>query len=125
MDNADFFDYEITDAESYAAVLRGADVELSQLAPGPLRGHHLRVSLPGGQMSWVETNLPLRGGGRFPSEMWTLSVVAGARTRSLQHGTAVRTGTLFAHGPGAAHDGVYGRDFSLVCVTLRADEPFH
>lgn len=118
---AEFLDYEITDADSYAAVLRGADVELSQLAPGPLRGHHLRVGLPGGQMSWAETNLPLRGSGRFPPEMWTLTVVTGARTRSLQHGTPVRTGTLFAHWPGAAHDGIYGRDFSLVCVTLRGD----
>lgn len=115
----EFLDYEITDAESYAAVLRGSDVELSQLAPGPLRGHHLRAGLPGGGVSWVETNLPLRGSGRFPQGMWTLSVVTGASTRSFQHSTQVRTGTIFAHAPGAEHDGLYGRNFSVVCVALR------
>lgn len=116
---SEFLDYEITDAASYAAVLRGANVELSQLAPGPLRGHHLRAELPCGGVSWVETNLPLRGSGRFPPGMWTLSVVTGASTRSFQHGTQVRTGTIFAHGPDASHDGHYGRNFSVVCVALR------
>jgi len=115
---SELLDYEITDAASYAAVLRGSNVELSQLAPGPLRGHHLRAELPCGGVSWVETNLPLRGSGRFPLGMWTLSVVTGARTRSFQHGIQVRTGTLLAHGPGAAHDGLYGRNFSVVCVAL-------
>ena len=117
----EFLDYEITDAESYLAVLRGSDVEISQLAPGPLKGHHLRVGLPGGQISWVETNLPLRGGGRFPSGAWTLSVVTAARTRSFQHGTPVRAGTVFAHAPGAEHDAIYGRAFSVVCVSLRKE----
>ena len=45
---ADFLDYEIRDVEAYATLLRGADVEISQLEPGPLRGHHLRVGIPGG-----------------------------------------------------------------------------
>lgn len=116
---SEFLDYEITDAASYAAVLRGSRVELSQLAPGPLRGHHLRAGLPGGGVSWVETNLPLRGNGRFPPGAWTLSVVTGTSTRSFQHGTQVRTGTIFAHGPDASQDGLYGRNFSVVCVALR------
>lgn len=120
---ADFLDYEIRDAESYATILRGADVELSQLEPGPLRGHHLRVGIPGGQVSWVVTNLPLRGRGRFAAGVWTLSVVAGSASRSLQHGIEVSTGSVFLHQPGAEHDGIYGRDFSIVCLGIR-DEPF-
>jgi AraC family ethanolamine operon transcriptional activator len=116
---ADFLDYAITDAESYATVLRGADVEISQLEPGPLRGHHLRVGLPGGDISWVETNLPLRGCGRFPAGVWTLSVVARTGSRSQQHGVEVRAGSLFYHRPGAEHDGLYGRDFSVVCLCMR------
>jgi AraC family ethanolamine operon transcriptional activator len=116
---ADYLDYQITDAESYATVLRGADVEISQLEPGPLRGHHLRVGIPGGDISWVETSLPLRGRGRFPAGVWTLSVVARTASRSQQHGVEVRTGSLFYHRPGAEHDGIYGRDFSVVCLCVR------
>jgi AraC family transcriptional regulator, ethanolamine operon transcriptional activator len=120
-DTADYLDFEITDAESYSAVVRGADMEIAQLEPGPLRGHHLRVGLPGGGASWIVTNLPLRGRGRFPSDVWTLSVVARTSSRSLQHGVEVRTGSLFYHRPGAEHDGLYGRDFSVVCLYIRQE----
>ena len=120
---AEFLDYEITDAESYAVVLRGADMEISQLEPGPLRGHHMRVTLPCGEISWIVTNLPLRGRGRFPSSVWTLSVVTRTASRSQQHGVAVSTGSLIYHQPGAEHDGIYGRDFSVVCLCVR-DELF-
>ena len=118
IETVEFLDYKITDAESYATALRGADVEISQLEPGPLRGHHLRVGLPGGQISWAMTNLPLRGRGHFPSGMWTLSVVTRSGSRSLQHGVEVRPGSLFYHRPGAEHDGIYGRDFSVVCLGI-------
>ena len=121
--NDDFLDYEITDAEAYSTMLRGADVEIIQLEPGPLRGHHLRVGLPGGEISWIVTNLPLRGRGHFPAGIWTLSVVTGAAGRALQHGVEVSAGTQFVHGPGAEQDGTYGRDFSVVCLCLR-DEIF-
>jgi len=120
-DPFEFLDYEITDAESYAAVVRGADVELSQLQPGPLRGHHLRLSLPAGEISWVATNLPLRGHGRFPSGIWSLSVVTRSASPALQHGVEVRPGCPFYHRPGAEHDGIYGRDFSIVCLGLREE----
>ena len=93
----DFLDYEITDAEAYSTMLRGADVEIVQLEPGPLRGHHLRAGLPGGEISWIVTNLPMRGRGRFPAGVWTLSVVTGASSRALQHGVEVSTGTQFLH----------------------------
>ena len=122
VEDAYFLDYEITDADAYSTMLRGADVEIAQLEPGPLRGHHLRVGLPGGEISWIVTNLPLRGRGRFPSTVWTLSVVAGAASRSLQHGVEVSAGTQFLHGPGAEHDGIYGREFS-VCLCV-GDELF-
>lgn len=121
--DSDFLDYEITDADTYSTMLRGADVEIAQLEPGPLRGHHLRVGLPGGEISWIVTNLPLRGRGRFPPTVWTLSVVTGAASRSLQHGVEVSAGTQFLHGPGAEQDGIYGRDFSVVCLCVR-DEIF-
>ena len=120
---ADFLDYEITDAEAYSTMLRGANVEIVQLEPGPLRGHHLRAELPGGEISWIVTNLPLRGFGRFPEGIWTLSVVTGAGGRALQHEIEVSVGTQFVHGPGAEQDGTYGRDFSVVCLCLR-DETF-
>lgn len=109
----------LTDVESYSTVLRGADMEIAQLEPGPLRGHHMRVGLPGGEISWVQTNLPLRGGGRFPSGLWTLSVITRTASRSLQHGVEVRTGSLIYHRPGEKHDGIYGRDFSVVCLCMR------
>ena len=118
-DAADFLDYEITDAESYATVVRGADMEISQLEPGPLRGHHLRVGLPSGDISWVVTNLPLRGRGRFPSGAWALSVFTRSASPSLQHGVEVRPGCPFYHRPGAEHDGIYGRGFSGVCLGMR------
>lgn len=115
----DFFDYEITDSEAYATMLRGANVEIFQLEPGPLRGHHMRANLPGGEISWIVTNLPLRGRGSFPEGIWTLSVVTGANSHGLQHGIDVSSGTQFLHGPAAEHDGTYGRDFSVVCLCLR------
>ena len=119
----DFLDYEITDVEAYSTMLRGSNVEISQLEPGPLRGHHLRAGLPGGEISWIVTNLPMRGRGQFPSGIWTLSVVTGAASHGLQHGVSVSAGTQFLHGPGAEQDGTYGRNFSMVCLCLR-DEVF-
>jgi AraC family ethanolamine operon transcriptional activator len=116
--SSDFLDYEISDVEAYATLLRGADVEVSQLEPGLLRGHHLRVGLPGGEISWIQTNIPMRGRGHFPPNVWTLSVVLGAASHAHQHGIAVRSGTLFLHRPKAEHDGIYGRDFSVVCLCV-------
>jgi len=119
---SNYFEYIISDADSYRAVLSGANVEISQLEPGRLIGRHVRVGLPGGQLSCVETSLSLRAIGTFPN-FWTLSVILDSTTRSLQHGIEVRAGSLFIHGPGAAHDGVYGRNFKIVCFTVR-DEVF-
>ena len=117
-----YFEYIINDADSYQAVLSGADVEISQLEPGRLMGRHVRLGLPGGQFSCVETSLSMRGIGTFPN-MWTLSVILESEGRSLQHGIEVSAGSMFIHGPGAEHDGVYGRNFEIVCFTLR-DEVF-
>jgi AraC-like DNA-binding protein len=50
-------------------------------------------------------------------------VVLGSKTRSLQHGIEVRAGSLVIHRPGVEHDGVYGRNFKVVCFSLR-DEIF-
>ncbi len=99
-------------------VLKGVNMEVSQLEPGPLAGHHLRVSVPGGEMSWAVTNLPLRASGCFPAGAWTLSVIAGTASRGQQHGVEVRSGSLFYHRPGAPHDGLYGREFSVICMCV-------
>ncbi len=119
---SNYFEYIITDADSYRAVLSGANVEIFQLDPGPLSGRHVRLDLPGGQFSYVETSLSMRGTGTFP-DMWTISVILESEGRSLQHGIDVEAGSLLIHGPGAEHDGVYGRNFKIACFTLR-DEVF-
>ncbi len=116
----DYFEYIIREAESYAMVLADANVEISQLEPGRLRGRHVRVGLPGGQFSYLETDLSLRGIGTFPN-LWTLSVILDSRTRSLQHGVEVRAGSLMIHRPFAEHDGVYGRNFKVACFNLCDD----
>jgi AraC-like DNA-binding protein len=115
---SNYFEYIIRDADSYRKVLSGADLEISQLEPGRLRGRHVRLGLPGGEFSYVETSLPLRGCGTFPN-LWTLSVVLESKSRSLQHGIKVRAGSLAIHRPRAEHDGVYGRNFKVVCFALR------
>ncbi len=114
---ANYFEFIINDADSYQALLTGANLEISQLEPGRLIGRHVRLSLPGGQFSYVETSLSMRGVGTFPN-LWTLSVVLESATRSLQHGIEVRAGSMFIHGPAAKHDGVYGRNFKVVCFTV-------
>ena len=115
-----YFDYVIRDVESYGDVLAGANVEISQLEPGRLSGRHVRLDLPNGQFSCIETNLPLRGVGTFP-KLWTFSVILDGGPRSLQHGVAVRPGSLMIHRPGAEHDGVYGRNFKVACFNLHDD----
>ena len=115
---SNYFEYIIRDADSYRAVLSGANMEISQLEPGRLSGRHVRLALPDGEFSYVETSLPLRGSGTF-SNLWTLSVVLGCKTRSLQHGIEVHAGSLVIHRPGVEHDGVYGRNFKVVCISLR------
>ena len=112
-----YFEYIINDADSYQALLSGANLEIAQLEPGRLIGRHVRLGLPGGQFSYVETDLSMRGIGTFP-KLWTLSVVLESATRSLQHGIEVRAGSMFIHGPAAKHDGVYGRNFKIVCFTV-------
>jgi len=115
---ANYFEYIINDVDSYRAVLVGANVEISQLEPGRLIGRHVRLALPGGQFSYVETGLSLRGIGTFPN-LWTLSVILESKRRSLQHRIEVHAGSMFIHGPGAEPDGVYGRDFKIVCFSVR------
>ena len=119
---SDYFQYIIEDADSYRAVLSGVDVEFSQLEPGRLSGRHVRLRLPGGHFSYVETNLSMRAIGTFPN-LWTLSVILDSNGRSLQDGVEVRAGSLMIHGPTAKHDGVYGRNFKIICFGLR-DEVF-
>ena len=97
-------------------------MKISQLEPGRLSGRHVRLGLPGGQFSCVETNLSMRGRGTFPN-LWTLSVILECKGRSLQHGIEVRAGSLLIHGPGAEHDGVYGRNSKIVCFSI-PDEVF-
>lgn len=119
---SNYFEFIINDADSYRAVLAGANLEISQLEPGRLVGRHVRLGLPGGQFSYVETGLSLRCTGTFPN-LWTLSVILESKGRSLQHGIEVRAGSLFIHGPGAEHDGVYGQNFKIVCFVV-SDEVF-
>ncbi len=114
----EFFDYQITGIDAYANVLSEARVEVTQLLPGELRGHHTRIRVPAGELSWISTSLPLRGRGVLPGNRWTLSVVTHATGRSLQNGAQVRAGSLVVHQPGAIHEGVYGRDFSVVCIGI-------
>ena len=114
---SNYFEYIIRDADSYGAVLSEANLEISQLEPERLSGRHLRLALPGGQFSYVETSAQLRGNGTFPN-LWTLSVVLGSTTRSQQHGIEVRAGSLVIHRPGVEHDGIYGRNFKVACFTV-------
>ena len=114
---SNYFEYIIRDADSYGAVLSEANLEISQLEPGCLSGRHVRLGLPGGQFSYVETSAQLRGNGTFPN-LWTLSVILGSTTRSRQHGMEVRAGSLVIHRPGVEHDGVYGRNFKVACFTV-------
>jgi AraC family transcriptional regulator, ethanolamine operon transcriptional activator len=113
-----YFEYIIRDADSYGVVLSGANLEIHQLEPGSLSGRHVRLDLPGGQFSYVETSLRLRGNGTFPN-LWTLSVLLESTSRSLQHGIEVSPGTLVIHRPLAQHDGVFGRNCTIICFAVR------
>ena len=117
---SNYFEYIICDADSYGAVLSEANLEISQLEPERLSGRHVRLGLPGGQFSYVETSAQLRGNGTFPN-LWTLSVILGSTTRSRQHGIEVRAGSLVIHRPGVEHDGIYGRNFKVACFTVHDD----
>ena len=46
-------------------------------------------------------------------------MVTHSASRSLQHGVEVAAGSLIYHRTGAEHDGIYGRDFSVVCLCVR------
>jgi AraC-like DNA-binding protein len=112
-----YVEHIIRDADSYGAVLSEADLEITQIEPGCLRGRHVRFGLPGGQFSYVETTLALRGNGNF-SNRWTLSVILESTTRSRQHGIEVRPGSLVIHRPNVEHDAVYGRNFKVACFSV-------
>jgi AraC family ethanolamine operon transcriptional activator len=115
-----YFEYIIRDADSYGAVLAQANLQILQLEPGSLSGRHVRLDLPGGQFSYVETSLQLRGNGTFPN-LWTLSVLLESASRSLQHGIEVNPGSLVIHQPNAKHDGVFGRNSKIICFAVRDD----
>ena len=116
----EYFDYEIDGVEAYSSVLSEAAFEVSQLEPGTLRGHHTRLRLAEFEISWVKMNLTLRGRGNLPSDTWTISLVLNTDGRSLQHGVEVEAGSMVVHGPGAVHDGIYGRGCSVVCFGVPA-----
>ena len=116
----EYFDYEIDGVEAYASVLSEAAFEVSQLEPGTLRGHHTRLCLAEFEISWVKMNLAIRGLGNLPSDTWTVSLVLNTDGRSFQHGVEVEAGSMVVHGPGAIHDGLYGRGFSVVCFGVPA-----
>lgn len=116
------FEHIIRDADSYGAVLSGADLEISQIEPGCLSGRHVRFGLPSGQFSYVETSLALRGNGTF-SNRWTLSIILESTAPSWQNGIEVRPGSLVIHRPNAEHDAVYGGNFKVACVSVH-DEVF-
>ena len=117
-----YWEYTIRDVESYREVLSGADLEVSQLEPGYLGGRHVRLGVPGGQYSYIETSAQMRGNGTLPN-VWTLSVILGSTTRSRQYGIEVRAGSLVIHRPGGEHDGIYGRNFKVACISVQ-DEVF-
>jgi hypothetical protein len=75
---SNYFEYVIRDADSYRAVFSGANWQISQLEPGRLSGRHVRLALPDGEFSYVETSLPLRGCGTF-SNLWTSRWYWGAK----------------------------------------------
>ena len=116
----EFFDCEIDGVEAYASVLSEASFEVSQLEPGILRGHHTRLRLAEFEISWVKMNLSIRGRGNLPGDTWTISLVLHTDGRSLQHGVEVEAGSMVVHGPGAVHDGIYGRGSSVVCFGVPA-----
>ena len=113
-----YFEYIIRDSDSYGAMLSEDDLEISQIEPGCLSGRHVRFGLPGGQFSYVETNLAMRGNGTF-SNRWALSAILESTTPSRQHGIEVRPGSLVIHRPNAEHDAVYGRKFKIACLRVR------
>jgi AraC-like DNA-binding protein len=113
-----YFEHIIRDADSYASILAEADLEICQIEPGCLSGRHVRFGLPGGQFSYVETSLALRGSGTF-SNRWTLSIVLETTTRSRQHGIEVHPGSLVIHRPNVEHDALYGRNFKVACISVR------
>jgi AraC family transcriptional regulator, ethanolamine operon transcriptional activator len=115
---SNYFEHIVRDADSYGAILSEADLEISQIGPGCLSGRHVRFGLPGGQFSYVETSLALRGNGTF-SNRWTLSVVLESTTPSRQHGIEVRPGSLVIHRSNVEHDAVYGRNFKVACFSVR------
>jgi len=119
---ANYWEYTISDVEAYLEALSGADLEISQLEPGCLGGRHVRLNVPGGQFSYIETTAQMRGNGTFPN-VWTLSVILGSETRSQQYGVEVRAGSLVIHRPGGEHDAIYGRNFKVACISVQ-DEVF-
>lgn len=119
---ANYWEYTIRDVEGYREVLSGADLQISQLEPGCLGGRHVRLGMPGGQFSYIETSAQMRGNGSFPN-VWTLSVILGSETRSRQYGVEVRAGSLVIHRPGGEHDAIYGRNSKVACISIQ-DEVF-
>lgn len=117
----EFFDYDIHGVDAYATMLSGARIEITQLLPGHLRGHHTRIRIPEGELSWIATSLPLRGRGTLPPGRWTLSVVTRTAGRSMMNGLQLRAGTLIIQPPAVSHEGFYGRDFSVVCLGILPD----
>lgn len=117
----EFFDYDIHGVDAYASILSGVRIEITQLLPGHLRGHHTRIRIPEGELSWIATSLPLRGRGILPEGRWTLSVVTRTAGRSMMNGLQLRAGTLMIQPPAVSHDGFYGKDFSVVCLGILPD----
>lgn len=117
---ADYSEYIIRDAESYMALLAQSNLQASQLEPGILKGRHVRLGLPGGQVSYAETNLLLRGRGAF-SNQWTFSMVLDCTRPSLRHGIEVQPGSMVVHPPGTELDGVYGRNSKIFYLAIRDD----
>ena len=113
----------IDDLDQLRDVVRGADVEFTQLVPGGLRATLLRLDLGGFWYDYHYASLPLRGKGGVSPE--TLSFALPELPTTF-NGCRVEPGQLFVFAPGGSYEGQHCADIRdhLLTVGLAALEEF-
>jgi AraC family ethanolamine operon transcriptional activator len=110
--------HSIDELDQLRDIVRGADVEYTQLAPGRLQGTLVSLDLGGLRYDFHQASLPLRGKGGGSREELSFELPEVPTTIN---GCRLERGHLFVYPPVATYEGQHCADYRAHVLTIHPD----